>query len=118
MFCPKCGTEYRPGFTECADCKVPLVKEPPAPPAEEPPLDLVTVFSTADPGLLSVAETLLDGAGIPYEERGEELEHVIIPPIVLPVEIRVPMDKADEAQEILRELQDGGPLSSERSSKE
>ena len=26
MFCPKCEAEYRPGFTECAHCNVPLVE--------------------------------------------------------------------------------------------
>jgi hypothetical protein len=25
MFCPNCRTEYRPGFTQCADCRVDLV---------------------------------------------------------------------------------------------
>ncbi len=37
--CPRCGTQYRPGFTECADCRVPLRPGPaPAPrPAAEPP---------------------------------------------------------------------------------
>jgi hypothetical protein len=25
LHCPNCGGEYRDGFTECADCKVPLV---------------------------------------------------------------------------------------------
>ena len=33
--CPRCGTEYRPGFTECADCRVPLVAGP-APPRVPP----------------------------------------------------------------------------------
>ncbi len=27
MFCPECEAEYRPGFTECSDCQVPLVAE-------------------------------------------------------------------------------------------
>ncbi len=28
-WCPKCGSEYREGFTECAECHIPLVdKEP------------------------------------------------------------------------------------------
>ncbi len=29
MFCPKCGLEYREGFTECAYCHIPLVEELP-----------------------------------------------------------------------------------------
>jgi len=29
MYCPNCATEYRPGFTHCADCDVDLVAEPP-----------------------------------------------------------------------------------------
>lgn len=29
MFCPKCGCEYREGFDQCADCKIPLVSNPP-----------------------------------------------------------------------------------------
>ena len=28
-YCPKCGSEYTEGFTECSDCQVPLVSEPP-----------------------------------------------------------------------------------------
>lgn len=30
-WCPECGDEYRPGFVECADCRVPLIDEPPPP---------------------------------------------------------------------------------------
>ena len=29
MFCPKCGCEYREGFDQCSDCKIPLVANPP-----------------------------------------------------------------------------------------
>jgi uncharacterized RDD family membrane protein YckC len=32
MYCPSCGAEYRPGFAECPDCHVALVKEQPPPP--------------------------------------------------------------------------------------
>ena len=36
--CPKCEAEYRPGFTTCADCGVPLVPGPAASPRDsEPP---------------------------------------------------------------------------------
>jgi predicted amidophosphoribosyltransferase len=30
VFCPSCGSEYRPGFTHCASCDVDLVEDPPA----------------------------------------------------------------------------------------
>ena len=29
MYCPSCESEYRPGYTECADCNVPLVEQLP-----------------------------------------------------------------------------------------
>lgn len=31
VWCPKCGAEYRPGFTTCADCRVALVDDRPVP---------------------------------------------------------------------------------------
>ena len=37
MFCPRCRCEYRLGFTECADCHVPLVDQMPPP---DPPVRL------------------------------------------------------------------------------
>src|SRR5207302_18598 len=37
--CPRCRAEYRPGFTMCADCNVPLVPGP-APSPDEAPADV------------------------------------------------------------------------------
>jgi hypothetical protein len=36
-WCPKCKSEYREGFTVCADCKVPLVEEEPVDDPEDDP---------------------------------------------------------------------------------
>jgi uncharacterized protein YbaR (Trm112 family) len=66
MFCPQCGGEYREGFTQCADCEVPLVAEPPAPLAKESETDLVTVFATANPAEFKEALGRLRGARIPH----------------------------------------------------
>src|SRR5215212_6595634 len=29
MYCPSCGSDYRDEVSECVDCRVPLVREPP-----------------------------------------------------------------------------------------
>ena len=35
MYCPKCKSEYRDGFTTCSDCKIKLVDQLPIDPEEE-----------------------------------------------------------------------------------
>ena len=37
QYCPRCGAEYRRGFTRCSDCGVALTDEPPVEPPETPP---------------------------------------------------------------------------------
>lgn len=85
MYCPECGAEYREGFTECADCQVPLVWEKPpelepdpqfnpmSPAGGQPDLELVTVLETSDPLLIGAAKSLLEGAGIPFYVAGDEI---------------------------------------------
>lgn len=87
MFCPQCGAEYRPEFSECAECRVHLVVTlpegwRPTPPGEEvtpgpikvptPDVKLVAVFETTDPTLLPIVRSLLDSAGVEYSVQGEE----------------------------------------------
>jgi len=101
MFCPRCGAEYRAGFTECADCLVPLVDELPHDegPAERdgssgppeargatgqgsarkrprPDLELVTVFATGDQGLVALVKSLLQSADIEFMVRGEGIQNL------------------------------------------
>jgi len=75
VFCPNCRAEYRPGFTECADCGVPLVHELPQEqrgdkglfsPDLDPDADLVPVYSTYSSTDVMLVKSLLDAEEIVY----------------------------------------------------
>lgn len=110
MYCPECGSEYREGFFECADCKVPLTAEPPA---EEPhpDLDLVTVMTEEDPARLALAESLLMDGEIPYFKKGDQIQDLFgmgrlaFNPLVGPVLLQVPQEYAEEARALLDDLE-------------
>lgn len=117
MFCPECGAEYQPGVTECADCEVPLVDQPPVVPHPEP--DLVEVTETSDPALLPVLVSVLESAGIEPVVEGDEVMGVL--PVGhfgggkwsagghgLKVVIRVPRERAEEARALLTEVEESG----------
>jgi hypothetical protein len=105
MFCPQCGGEYRPGFTDCADCGVPLVPQPPesgTTPAE-PDLDLVTIFESANPALIGVVRSILDSADIEFVTKGEALQDLFRMGSVV---FQVGSKNAEKAKALLRELEE------------
>lgn len=113
MFCPQCRTEYREGFASCADCRVPLVDTlPPEPTLEY--VQLVTVFSTGHEGLIALARSILDGAGIPYSLKGEALQDFFalgrlgsgFNPVIGAVEVQVNKDDEVSARKLLSELKE------------
>ncbi len=119
MFCPQCQGEYRAGFTECADCGVPLVDalpvEPEVMPEVMPEGDLVPVFATAEAGLIPVVGSVLDAAGIAYMTKGEPIQDMFAlgrllgaNPAVGPVEFYVRPDQEALAREVLAQI--GEPL--------
>jgi putative signal transducing protein len=75
----------------------------------------VTVLETSDPGLVAVAKSLLDSAGIHYFAKGEALQNLFgwgqlgtgFNPIVGAVQLQVAADDADDARELLRGLGTG-----------
>jgi hypothetical protein len=76
MMCPRCRSEYRDGFTTCADCGGDLVvANPDAPEASPAPAHvdgaLVPVFESGDPSLILLAKSALESAGIEFWTRGE-----------------------------------------------
>jgi hypothetical protein len=106
MYCPVCGAEYRPGFTECSDCQVALVAEPPHVSSEEESAEYasyVTIWSGDDP--LKHAEILdaLDAAEIPARSlnREDRSFHLVTMPAF---EVFVPADLADSAQQALKQI--------------
>ena len=112
MFCPECGAEYRPGFYECSDCRVPLVAAKPREEKErpDPDLELVTVFEGNDPLLVAAAKSVLEEAGIPFHVLGEELA-VRLGPVGALINpwrrIQVGVDREQEARGLIEELTPG-----------
>ena len=67
MFCPKCGCEFRAGFTNCSDCGCDLVEEAPPPKAEEKPLPPpIALYSPNDELELAIIRGLLDAESVRY----------------------------------------------------
>jgi hypothetical protein len=107
MFCPKCRTEYREGFTECADCGVPLVQDlppRPSPPGPEEDLsNLVTVLSTVNASTVALAKSLLEDAGIEFNVRGELPKAMFSIGIM---QIQVADDDEAEARKLLEGIEE------------
>jgi hypothetical protein len=102
MFCPNCRYEYKLGITTCPDCGADLVYKLAPKSAQSPNIadnekSLVLVYISADGPSITIANSLLDDAGIEYliskDWRG-----------VGRVDFRVHPDKADVARELLAGL--------------
>ncbi len=58
MFCPKCRTDYRKEFTECADCKTPLVSK--LPPKLKPEfINFEEILFTYNPGDIAIIKSIM-----------------------------------------------------------
>jgi hypothetical protein len=114
MICPKCGAEYRPGFTQCSDCSVALVDKSKYDKwhSSSRPADLVTVFTGGDPGRIALAKSLLESAGIRFVVLNEAMQELVglgrFPfgqnLIVGPVEIQVNREDGTMAMDLLKDL--------------
>jgi hypothetical protein len=110
MICPECRSEYRQGFSTCADCGVELVPslpKNPVPPAVHGSgheyADFVDVISTQDHGLVSLLRSVLVAEGIGHYVLGDHAISVFGLPE--PMVIRVREDQAERAFELLDELE-------------
>ncbi len=110
MFCPECRVEYREGFTECADCRVPLVEELPplADPREHEPeqSNLATVLSTVNAATMALAKSILEDANIRFNVKGELPKAMFSIGIM---QIQVAKDDEKEARELLEGIEESPP---------
>ena len=111
MYCPQCRVEYRDGFTECSDCRVPLLTgtAPPEPASRfDPALDLVVVLETNDRVQIAMAAGLMENAGIPFFTLGQIATLVQDVDAFLHkwVRLQVPRDREAEARELLEQLRE------------
>ncbi len=101
MFCPQCKTEYREGFTRCADCDIDLVDS--LPPEPEPEyVDFKPILATFNPGDIAVIESILDGEDITYYFQGEHIN--LVRPLGDPARLMVRSDQVETAIELLKDL--------------
>ncbi len=102
MFCPNCRTEYREGFTVCADCNIDLVDDLPQEPGPEF-VDFKEVLGTYNPADVAFIKSLLESEGIQYFFKGENFMYVR--PLADPVRLMIRIDQFEEAVELLKNVQ-------------
>lgn len=104
MFCPQCGDEFRPGFTECPDCMVSLVRELPSEEDETAVLVEVARYDTPDEAVN--AREALEAEGIsaivPEPPEPGSLLMSSGTPARAPVPVLVLKENRERAVEILK----------------
>ena len=101
MFCPKCRTEYREGFSVCADCNVDLVSKL-LPELEPEYIEYEEIMATYNPADVAVIKSILDAEDIIYFFHGENFMHVR--PLVEPARLMVDKEEAEAAKDLLKDL--------------
>jgi hypothetical protein len=103
MFCPKCKSEYRFGFTRCEDCDVDLVESLDAPGNRAPGDDLsapVLLWSGFHTGTLEEIRAALDEANIAYNDEPLEAR-LLYASMRNPLEIWVQKADFDAARKLI-----------------
>ncbi len=101
MFCPKCKSEYRRGFTICSDCDVSLVYELPSE-AEPEYIEYEKILATNSPSDRALLKSILDAEEITYYFDGEHAAPYLYHAV--PVRLFIKKDQVEIAIEILKDL--------------
>jgi hypothetical protein len=131
MFCPICKSEYREGYSRCADCDVDLVPalppqpDPPEPAPDDSGPDAVVLCREDDPATLTAILSALEARGIRFLDYPIHNPHARLDrpfPMKFWVgplyEIRVAKSDLPAAQTILAEVLAKEPEDSESTSSE
>ena len=109
VVCPECGAAYRSGVSECADCRVALVRRPvetiPGPRESHP--EPIIVFESDEPEAVAMARSMLGSAGIPFVTTGGNPWRGVSDPPGARVQFLVRADDAEAAKAVLDVLQSG-----------
>ncbi len=116
MYCERCREKHKWYENVCPTCQGPLVPDPPDV-AAEPDAPIVTVFATADEGLLPLATLALEQAGIEYAVRKVGLSEVFgvshptpgFESTGLAASIQVLQDDEKRARGVLADLEQARP---------
>jgi hypothetical protein len=110
MFCPQCGEEFSWHVMVCPTCDVDTVDRLPGP-EPTPDVELVSVLSTGDAGVIALAKSLLEGEEIDYFVRGDGLQDLFglgratsFSYAMGPAQFLVRADDADRVRELLKDL--------------
>jgi hypothetical protein len=108
MICPNCHTEYRDGYSVCADCNVDLVDVLPYDQELEdeveydPDITYVEILRTGSLTDITMIKSLLDGEDIDFYIKGESMTS--LGPIE-PMRLMVAEDQIDQVTEILKPME-------------
>jgi hypothetical protein len=115
MFCPQCKSEYRPGFTRCADCDLELVDDLPAQAiVTQAPVDpedsdedpFCSFWKGEDPRIHAELCGLLTQQNIPYKTF-RRADHLFNISAKTQFEIGIPFSLFEKAEADVREAYEG-----------
>jgi len=82
MICPKCKSEFVPGFTTCSDCGIPLVefveKIIDNEPSDAEKYNFVFVYCPISSQELALIKMILEREEIPYFIKNEPLHRAVL----------------------------------------